>query len=62
MKDTNTKPHYIHRVSYSFQEKLVGSFVLGAAALVLLLLFSLLRQQNMFEDYFEVANVPYFNA
>ena len=57
MKDTNTKPHYIHRVSYSFQEKLVGSFVLGAAALVLLLLFSLLRQQNMFEDYFEIFGV-----
>ena len=55
--DTNKKPHYIHRTSYSFQEKLVGSFVLGAACLILLLLFSLLRQQNMFEDYFEVYGV-----
>jgi len=51
------KPHYIHRTSYSFQEKLVGSFVLTAAALLLLLLFSLLRQQNMFEEYFEVYGV-----
>lgn len=58
MKTENTKkPHYIHRTSYSFQEKLVGTFVLGAAVLILLLLFSLLRQQNMFEDYFEVFGV-----
>lgn len=58
MKDNaNKKPHYIHRTSYSFQEKLVGSFVLGAAILILLLLFSLLRQQNMFEEYFEVYGV-----
>lgn len=55
--DTGKKPHYIHRTSYSFQEKLVGSFVLAAAGLLLLLLFSLLRQQNMFEDYFEVHGV-----
>ena len=57
MNDSNPKPHYIHRTSYSFQEKLVGSFVLGAAALILILLFSLLRQQNMFEDDFEVYAV-----
>ncbi|MDQ1362958.1 MAG: phospholipid/cholesterol/gamma-HCH transport system substrate-binding protein [Pseudomonadota bacterium] len=55
--DTNKKPHYIHRTSYSFQEKLVGTFVLGAAILLLLLLVSLLRQQNMFEDHFEVYGV-----
>lgn len=55
--ETNKKPHYIHRTSYSFQEKLVGTFVLSAAGLILLLLFSLLRQQNMFEDYFEVYGV-----
>lgn len=58
MKTENTKkPHYIHRTSYSFQEKLVGTFVLSAAALILLLLFSLLRQQNMFEEHFEVYGV-----
>jgi phospholipid/cholesterol/gamma-HCH transport system substrate-binding protein len=55
--ESNKKPHYIHRTSYSFQEKLVGSFVLAAAGLLLLLLFSLLRQQNMFEDHFEVYGV-----
>jgi phospholipid/cholesterol/gamma-HCH transport system substrate-binding protein len=55
--DSNKKPHYIHRTSYNFQEKLVGAFVLGAAALILLLLFSLLRQQNMFEESFEVYGV-----
>ena len=55
--DNDKKPHYIHRTSYSFQEKLVGSFVLGSAALLLILLLSLLRQQNMFENYFEVYGV-----
>jgi phospholipid/cholesterol/gamma-HCH transport system substrate-binding protein len=58
MKNENAKkPHYIHRTSYSFQEKLVGSFILASAGLLLLLLFSLLRQQNMFEEHFEVFGV-----
>jgi len=42
MADNETKPvaHYIHRTSYSFQEKLVGFFVLAAAVILLALLFS----------------------
>jgi phospholipid/cholesterol/gamma-HCH transport system substrate-binding protein len=46
--------HYIHRTSYSFQEQLVGLFVLAAAVILLALLFSMLRQQNIFEDYFVI--------
>ncbi len=44
--------HYIHRTSYSFQEKLVGIFVLAAIVLLIAVLVSLLRKQNFFEDYF----------
>ena len=46
--------HYIHRTSYTFQEQLVGFFVLAAAIILLALLFSLLKKQNLFEDYFVI--------
>jgi phospholipid/cholesterol/gamma-HCH transport system substrate-binding protein len=52
--ESRNKPHYIHRTSYSFQEKLVGIFVLSAAAILIFLLFSLVRQQTLFEEYFEI--------
>jgi len=56
MAANETKPvaHYIHRTSYSFQEKLVGFFVLAAAVILLALLFSMLKKQNIFEDYFVI--------
>lgn len=46
------KPHYIHRTSYSFQEQIVGVFVLSALALMLFLLFTLIKNQNLFAEYF----------
>lgn len=46
--------HYIHRTSYSFQERMVGMFVLTAAVILLVLLFFMIKQQNLFEDYFEI--------
>lgn len=46
------KSHYIHRTSYSFQEQIVGVFVLSALGLMLFLLFTLVKNQNLFEEYF----------
>lgn len=51
-KQVSSYSHYIHRTSYSFQEKLVGVFVLSALVILLAVLFSLLRKQHFFEEYF----------
>jgi len=42
--------HYIHRLSYSTQEKLVGTFVLFAVAILAWLLISSQKTQNLFEE------------
>ena len=44
--------HYIHRTSYSFQEQMVGMFVLIAVGILLVLFFFMIKQQNLFEEYF----------
>lgn len=46
--------HYIHRISYSTQEKMVGVFVLSAVIVLLFLLFSTIKSQNIFEEQFTV--------
>ena len=46
--------HYIHRTSYSFQEQMVGMFVLIAVGILLVLFFFMIKQQNLFEEYFEI--------
>ncbi len=46
--------HYIHRTSYSFQEQMVGVFVLTAAVILLVLFFFMIKQQNLFEEYFVI--------
>ena len=51
-QDNKPASHYIHRTSYSFQEQIVGIFVLSAVIVMLALLFTLLKKQNIFEDYF----------
>jgi len=45
-----TRAHYIHRLSYSAQERLAGSFVLIAVVLLVWLLISSQKTQNLFED------------
>ena len=42
--------HYIHRLSYSAQERLAGTFVLIAVALLAWLLISSQKTQNLFEE------------
>ena len=45
-----SRAHYIHRLSYSSQEKLAGTFVLFAIGLLVWLLISSQKTQNLFED------------
>lgn len=42
--------HYIHRMSYTMQERLVGIFVLAALAVIFLLLFINSKTAHLFED------------
>lgn len=42
--------HYIHRMSYSSQERLVGIFVLSALAIIFLLFFVNSKTANLFQD------------
>ena len=49
-QNNRTRAHYIHRLSYSAQEKLAGSFVLIAVGLLVWLLISSQKTQNLFED------------
>lgn len=53
-KKKHHSTHYIHRISYSAQERMVGVFVLSAVAILVLLLFSTIKSQNIFEDYFVI--------
>ena len=52
MKPSNnrTRAHYIHRLDYSAQERLAGTFVLLAVGLLIWLLISSQKTQNLFED------------
>ena len=54
MKNNNhnnrSKAHYIHRLSYSAQERLAGTFVLLAVGLLTWLLITSQKTQNLFED------------
>lgn len=54
MQDQNkrTRAHYIHRLSYSAQERLAGTFVLIAIALLVWLLVTSQKTQNLFEEEF----------
>ena len=45
-----TRAHYIHRLSYSAQERLAGTFVLLAVGLLVWLLITSQKTQNLFED------------
>jgi len=46
--------HYIHRITYTTQERMVGVFVLSAIAVLVFLLFSTIKSQNLFEEYFVI--------
>lgn len=48
--NNRTRAHYIHRLSYSAQEKLAGTFVLVAVGLLVWLLLSSQKTQNLFEE------------
>ncbi len=49
-KNNKTKAHYIHRLSYTAQEQLVGTFVLIAVGLLVWLLITSQKTQNLFEE------------
>jgi ABC-type transporter Mla subunit MlaD len=45
-----TREHYIHRLSYTAQERIAGSFVLIAVGLLVWLLITSQKTQNLFEE------------
>ena len=49
-QNNRSQAHYIHRLSYTAQERLAGSFVLIAVGLLVWLLISSQKTQNLFED------------
>ncbi len=49
-QNNRSKAHYIHRLTYSAQEKLAGTFVLIAVGLLVWLLITSQKTQNLFED------------
>lgn len=54
-KDAQTsRVHYIHRLDYGARERLVGAFVLGAVALLLMLLVYGQEATRLFQDDFEL--------
>ena len=56
MQERRTAPrtHYIHRISYSTQERIVGLFILIATFILLGLLLSSGKTKNLFEDYITI--------
>lgn len=48
--NNRTRAHYIHRLSYTAQERLAGTFVLLAVGLLIWLLITSQKTQNLFED------------
>ncbi len=44
------QPHYVHRISYSAQERLVGAFVLAALAVLIGLIVAKGQSTNLFEE------------
>lgn len=53
-KNSEHKTHYIHRISYSAQERIVGGFVLVAMIILIALLLSSGKNKNLFEDSFTI--------
>jgi len=56
MQERRSQPrtHYIHRISYSTQERIVGAFVLIAMFILVGLLLSSGKTKNLFEDYITI--------
>ena len=56
MQDKRSEPrtHYIHRISYNTQERIVGIFVLVAMFILISLLLSSGKTKNLFEDYITI--------
>ena len=56
MQERRSQPrtHYIHRISYTTQERIVGTFVLVAMTILIGLLLSSGKTQNLFEDYITI--------
>lgn len=51
---TQPRTHYIHRISYTIQERIVGAFVLIAVFLLIGLLLSSGKTKNLFEEYITI--------
>ncbi|MCW8919539.1 MAG: MlaD family protein [Gammaproteobacteria bacterium] len=50
MSEQQQPVHYIHRMEYSVQERLVGVFLLGALAILFVLMFINSKTAHLFED------------
>lgn len=51
---TQPRTHYIHRISYTTQERIVGAFILVAVFLLIGLLLSSGKTKNLFEEYITI--------
>ncbi len=50
MEEERKRVHYIHRISYTFQERLVGAFVLASLIFIFGLIFINSRTAHLFEE------------
>lgn len=50
-EEEQQRVHYIHRMSYSMQERIVGIFVLTALGVIFMLLFINSKTAHLFENY-----------
>ena len=53
-KRSHPRTHYIHRISYTTQERMVGTFVLIAIFILIGLLLSSGKTKNLFEEYITI--------
>jgi hypothetical protein len=53
-KRSQPRTHYIHKISYTIQERIVGTFVLVAIFILIGLLLSSGKTKNLFEEYITI--------
>lgn len=53
-KHSQPRTHYIHKISYTTQERIVGTFVLVAIFILIGLLLSSGKTKNLFEEYITI--------
>jgi ABC-type transporter Mla subunit MlaD len=55
--DKRREAHYVHRITYSAQQRLVGLLVIATVAILVFTVFSLKPMQNLFEKHFDIHGI-----